>query len=1026
MPAHIYRASAGSGKTYTLASAWLTLALQQPGAYSSILAITFTRKATAEIKERLLRFAYHLAHAPADSLHARLLADTGLNEATLRQRAAILLSTLLHRYDSLAVSTIDSLFQRIISAYYRELGMPTARKPVVGNERVAEEVALRLLQRLRPDDELTHWVEHYVYHLLEEDGRWEVQRLLQALVQQYLSDKELPYLLALEPYAGQVAHLLHQYSSRLEGHKVRLRQLAAQGRQLLHRHSLEVADFKGAGSSAAVWIQRFADLNFDPKYALTKLEEGLANDDWCAKTSKKQGLIMTALDDGLRDVMARMYDFLTGDELREYNTLSLLRSRMYQMELYAHLAQELVAYRNEQQLQLVGEASRLIRQVHEGTGVPFLYERIGERYRHFLIDEYQDTSTLQWENLLPLAENALAADGSVLLVGDVKQSIYRFRGGNPNLLRELAPAQLAHLVEGGIGEQVLDTNYRSARQIVALNNALCRLLPSLSYYNITETRDYLAGVYLSGEQQAHRPEEGLLRLQFLEAAKSPEFQAAALPLLVEQVLVLLGSPAAPGRRGGDLLVLVSRLVEAQAVAQALLAVGIPVFTAEALQVCYGQKVRVLHGLLQYVANSRNRIALNAAMQAQAATRPGAPLPGAAPAEILTWLNPELPDLLPRLAMQPPYELAMQLSRLLGLYQPGQPWDAYLEHYLQLIYDYREESGLLTDFLSYYEQEGYKTTVSMPPQPDAVRIMTIHKAKGLQAPVVLLPFADWDMLGNAFSHSEIWAEGHPPIDDLPYYRMKCTQSLGKTLFATDYEEEKRATLLDQLNKLYVALTRAEDELYIWTYAAEKEGGVKNAGDVLLALAEAYSQTHGWLEDGLYTAGTAVTPAAEPVVAPSPPRHYQPLDWHSRLLLRIHYLQGEQQQSGERLHRLLCLLPHTPAAALIELGQATPAEVEQAQKILDQLAHHPLLGPYAHWQQRRELELLAADGTLLRPDVVYVHGQQAAILEYKTGQPRPEHRIQVQGYSRALQQMGYEVVGEWLAYVGPEGELSVRVD
>jgi ATP-dependent exoDNAse (exonuclease V) beta subunit len=447
MPATIYKASAGSGKTYTLAQSWLTLALAQPTAYRHILSITFTRKATAEIKDRLLRFLFALAYSPDKqaALRAHLCAHVPCTDEALTQRARQLLSHLLQDYGRLSVHTIDGFFQRIIGAFVAELRLPRVHTLELDTERAARFMTDEVLRQLGHEPHLTHWVVQYAREQLAAGKAWQPDTQLQLLAAQLLSDKHLPFLLSLALSPQQLEALQDRCQQLLEAQHRALALLVQQANATLLAHDLHYDDFY---KKYALNPLKALSKQLDNRQRLVFFEpnahfvQALAGDKpWYAKTAPKTKALAidTAMASGLHATLQALYT-QGADPTSEARQLAitawLVQQSLFRLGLYDYLKLSLDAYKAREGRVQLGEAGQLIARLHAQGQVPFLYEKLGERYTHLFLDEFQDTSTLQWQNLLPLLENALAGGGHALLVGDVKQSIYRFRGGNSTLLRE--------------------------------------------------------------------------------------------------------------------------------------------------------------------------------------------------------------------------------------------------------------------------------------------------------------------------------------------------------------------------------------------------------------------------------------------------------------------------------------------------------------------------------------------------------------------------------------------------------------
>lgn len=1062
MPATIYKASAGSGKTYTLAQSWLTLALAQPTAYRHILSITFTRKATAEIKDRLLRFLFALAYSPDKqaALRAHLCAHVPCTDEALTQRARQLLSHLLQDYGRLSVHTIDGFFQRIIGAFVAELRLPRVQTLELDTERAARFMTDEVLRQLGHEPHLTRWVVQYAREQLAAGKAWQPDTQLQQLAAQLLSDKHLPFLLSLALSPQQLEALQDRCQQLLEAQHRALALLVQQANATLLAHDLHYDDFY---KKYALNPLKALSKQLDNRQRLVFFEpnahfvQALAGDKpWYAKTAPKTKALAidTAMASGLHATLQALYT-QGADPTSEARQLAitawLVQQSLFRLGLYDYLKLSLDAYKAREGRVQLGEAGQLIARLHAQGQVPFLYEKLGERYTHLFLDEFQDTSTLQWQNLLPLLENALAGGGHALLVGDVKQSIYRFRGGNSTLLREQAVADLAPFAPQ---ERTLAHNYRSLPLVVAFNNTICQTIPTLPYSDKLDAatlRDMLTQVYADALQLPSAPAGGYVQAEVVPyGAKAKELMTQDI---LDRVTARIATVVANGYAREDIALLVNTNAEGATLTAHLMAQGIPVYTAVGLTLASGQQVHVLIQLLRWLADPEDRLSLYGAAAALSQLR-GQPLPQtAAPQTLLALLHPDMPQQQQSLRQLPLYAQVCHTLRLLQLSPAGSPQDAYLSTLLDLVHTRAAAGDSLADFLRFYDEEGHKRAIALPPQPGAVQVLTIHKAKGLEFPVVILPFADWSLARN---DSWLWAEGQPPFADVPYLPLPTKPQMAESHFAEAYASEQAEALLDKVNSLYVAITRAAEQLHLFIPYLEKDKeddedkGLRTAGQLLflalqqhrpqpaphtLSLAD-YRQPDGytWV---VGNPARIAAPHTEPPTAhaqPLQPQAYVP--WQQVLRLRNRSPLGgrvaDAQARGELLHLLLARvrhasdLPQVLAKARHEGLIGADAADALAQQ-LHGLLNLPQVAPYFSeaWDTLRELDLLDANGDLHRPDRVCLQGQRAVVLDYKTGQPNPHHAQQVQRYLQALSQMPLEATEGWLLYLDSGDAVRVTL-
>ena len=463
----IYKASAGSGKTFALTLAYFKLIFESPMAYRNILAVTFTNKATEEMKSRIINELHKLAEGRESSYGELLQEALGMDALQVRNRAALLRNLLLHDYGRLSVTTIDRFFQRMLKAFTRELGIFPGYNVELDNEFVLLQAVDRVMHEVKGEPELQAWLRELMDSSVEEGKSWNVKAKMADLGEELFREH---YMLfdrqVLEKFSNK--HFLREYRLFLQQligeFEDQLMAEATETVDFIRSAGLQVEDFKSGQRGCAFWFYKLAAGTFVPPTDTTRK----ALDDvemWAAKKSPRREEIM-AIAPALTERLRRLVDFFDGQYSR-YLSARQLMGNLYQLGILNDLYRKVRDYCDERGVMLLSDTTHLLNLLIAGNDTSFLFEKCGNYYNHLMIDEFQDTSAMQWRNFRPLVVNSLGEGNEVMIVGDVKQSIYRWRNGEWSLLARGVEEEFKPL---GVRNVLLADNWRSAREVVDFNN----------------------------------------------------------------------------------------------------------------------------------------------------------------------------------------------------------------------------------------------------------------------------------------------------------------------------------------------------------------------------------------------------------------------------------------------------------------------------------------------------------------------------------------------------------------------------
>ena len=846
----IYKASAGSGKTFNIVREYLRIVFQRPGAYKNILAVTFTNKATAEMKDRILKDLSHLAAGKQSDHHAYLKDEFGYSDGQIQAKATKILKLILHDYSRFSVSTIDSFFQRVIRAFSREMRLNSSYRTELDSKRVLEEAIDRLFLDIDVNLALKNWMLNYAEDMLKEGKDWNFKKELTIQGQELFNeDFKLVSGALLEKLADK--NFLTNYKQGLieivENYQQQLSAIGNEALALLQTSGLSADQFKYGNGSFVGHFNKIANGSMEPA-AVRPIKSCDNIDEWF-KSDIDPSLIARIkmiYEQGLNRLLRDSILLMNTDGVVACTALAIL-DNLFSFGLLTDIALKVQEVSKEKNIVLLTDSTQLLRNVITGSDTPFVYEKMGSVYRHFMLDEFQDTSRLQWSNFKPLIENSLAEGNLNVIVGDVKQSIYRWRNGDWNLLATQIQQDLSPFP---ISTVTLGTNWRSAKKIIDFNNALFRETSRLLNSNFEslvaasghqleefpEMTGVISNAYIDHFQEysGNNKSEGYVRIEFVDKSQNSE------PYVLDVISKLIPELERVQQAGvppSEIAILVRNKKEGSSIANALLEhknrnpespFCYDVISNDTLQIGQSPSVCFILNFLTLFASGENDILkadllygyynfLNPLIAGD-----GVPVPSFE-LNYLFSKDHEVPELFKSwfaaneqgiygssFLTLPLFELTTLLAKSFNLHHiKGEL--AYLDAFFDLVLQYsRDEGGSLAGFLDWWESFGSRKTVVLEEGQNAISILTIHKSKGLEFNTVFIPFVDWSTLPlNSYGASPgLWCQPeHAPFDEMDVVFLRYGNILPNTQFSQAYFKEMLYNNVDSLNLLYVACTRA---------------------------------------------------------------------------------------------------------------------------------------------------------------------------------------------------------------------------
>ena len=1076
---NIYRASAGSGKTFRLTQDYIHLLFdpKRERPHRRILAVTFTNKATDEMKTRILNELHSLSQGSSSDYRQGLMAKFRLDEESVKLKAKHILISILHDYSSFSISTIDRFFQQVIRSFARDIGVHGGYNLELDNTATLEQSVDNLFLDLSKTEnkQLLEWLTAYAEERIEQSENWNMRKNIMDLGNEIFKE-------SYQHKAEDTNRKLHErefltnYRKNLREIKTafesKLKQLASEGLNIMARNGLSHDDFSYKDTLTLEKLvkgkleisNRFAKYADDFNYCFTK-----------KTTQDIKSAIELAYNDGLAKCFRQIVD-LMNIEIIQYNTALMVLKHLNTLGILSDLAVQIKKLTEEQNTMLISDSNMLLNKIIDNSDTPFVYEKTGITIDNFMIDEFQDTSTLQWKNFHPLISNSLAAGNFNLVVGDVKQSIYRWRNSDWKLLDEQI---LSDFRPEQIHKENLETNWRSDKNIIDFNNSFFNRAASLLQSKLNENLLAVLPVYPELETLTHRIEHaystihqeashkagsGRVELQFIPAEENEEGwkieSLKRLPLIIEDL-------QKRGYRPADICILVRKNDEEQQVIHRLLNYKTTkdakpnfcydIMGNDGLLIGTAASVRFILGILQLFVNPNDSIqqtivnyeyargklnkteneALNACFS----------IPQTTENTISPLFNKEENQLLKQIQHSSLFNMVEQIISLFGIGN----WHneaVFVQAFQDVIFRYTtSKTADLNSFLAWWKKNGVKQCISTPDNQSAMRIMTVHKSKGLDFRVVIMPFCDWEL--DSRMRNILWCKPTAaPFNQLPLLPIEYGSKLGKSIFAENYFEEQMHLYIDSLNVAYVAFTRAKNELICIAPAPKKEiesidkinslsallmvcfaEKVSSSDLKTISLSNSFNKASGTFSLG---ETMSVNYKDEPNSASNEKiSNYPSVSSSDRLHIRhqsLEYLLENQQLTDNRLnygiimHDILRNISRKTDQAIaiqsmVREGRISVAESEMIVMEMEKFWNIPETQKWFADDVRvmNETSILTPKGEQFRPDRVIFIGNEAIIVDYKFGNTESKsHNEQVKKYMSLISEMGFDSSG-YVCYV-----------
>ncbi len=1035
----IYNASAGSGKTFTLVKEYLKIILKSPfhDTFKNILAITFTNKAASEMKERIIDTLKDFSSDTIlkdsnNNMFQIICEELDMKPEAVHIKSKILLNSIVYNYAFFDISTIDGFTHRIIRTFAYDLKLPINFEVELDQDALLSEAVDRLIAKAGTEKELTKVLIDFAIEKADDDKSWDVSYDFYKISKLLINENDIPFIDTLKSKTfDDFKALKKQLKISIKNVEKNIIEIAQNTLALIEEAGLEFNDFSG-GSRA-----------FLPNYFL-KLEKGSLgvsyNSAWVVNLESKPLYpekstvveIKTILDAIKPEIVIAFNK--TKQLVFNLKFLKACYKNMTPLSVLNVINKELINLKEEQNKILISEFNNMIHHEIKGQPTPFIYERLGEKFNHYFIDEFQDTSVLQWENLIPLIDNKLSQDiidnnsGSLMIVGDVKQAIYRWRGGKAEQFVDLFNDTNPFQVEKSI--KSLPKNYRSFKNILEFNNGFFEYLAGTVFSNNNHKE-----IYKNAYQETTKTHDGYVSLEFLDISSEDDKNF----MYAEKTLKTITFCLQNGFAFNDICILVRKNNEGVVIADYLNEHDIPLISSETLLLNNSPEVLFVINFLKLLQQPKNN---------------------EIKIQVLNYLsllfnieekhvfyekhiNLNLEDFFTSLNVfniHVKYNNLMQFSlfdlveTIVQTFDLVKTSNAYIQYLLDVVFEYSQKNQSdLSGFLDYYEKKKEKLSIVLPPGQEAVQILSIHKSKGLEFPVVIFPFADLDI------YKEIEPKEWFPLNPEDF------QGFSHTLlnFSSDFENfeeignqiynRRRSNLeLDNINLLYVALTRAVEQLFVISKKdINKKGEVNNqtySGLLINYLNNLNlwdnNQTNyafGDSEKTSFKTGHS-TNTLEQKEFISTPKH----EHNIKIVASSGYLwdtlQKEAIEKGNLIHNIMSeVKTKTDIEFVIEnFIQSNIITSDQAtilKELVNQIVTHKDLQAYftSDIMIYNERDIISKTGAIYRPDRLVINNDQVIIIDYKTGNEDPKHINQLIEYENILLDMNLKTIKKILVYI-----------
>lgn len=1048
----IYKASAGSGKTFALTLEYFKIVFRRPYEYKNILAVTFTNKATEEMKHRIVGELHKMAMGEESSYIDILSKELNIGKVEIRDKSILLRSLLLHDYGRFSVTTIDSFFQNILKAFTREIGITPGYNILLENKNLLNDAIEAVLEKGLSDNSIKKWISDLMQKELDRGKSWNIRNSINSIGveifnEKYnLLDKELLDKFGnrefLDNYRLFLANLVKSYENFMLNK-------GKEAVKIILDNELFITDFKYGKSGCVNYFFKNSLGDFSPP-GLRARDSVESENLWFTAKSEKKSQIISILG-LLMPIMQEIIEYHDSNN-REYLTAINILSNMYQLGLLSDINHEVRRISDERGEILLSDITFIINKLINNNDAPFLYEKMGNIFHHIMIDEFQDTSQLQWNNFKPLVLDVLSEGGKAMIVGDVKQSIYRWRNGDWRLLAEG--------VENGFRDSfdvkniVLEANWRSSKDIVEFNNIFFSFASVYLYefYNLQlpEHEKYSSSIlsaYSDIIQEVKKQNRGYVNIKY--DIPLDENRKEVGNEVIRIILDII-------ERGGNLsniAILVREQKEGVEIAKSLIEYNashnesIKFVSGDSLYILNSLYVNFIIGVLKYLSNNDDNINksflynfYNIYLKNEINT--DFVCIDKDIFEDMTGIELDISKLYSG-------SLFEKVEYIIEYYKLNENCEElpYIIAFQDMVLEFSEsQSNSISLFIEWFNKEGEKRVLPANDGVDAVNIMTIHKSKGLEFDYVIMPFCMWE-IDNLRHRRRIWCKNnHRGFDALEYVPINYSTKLKDTFFDEDYCEEHMRAFVDNLNLLYVAFTRAKNELYLRSFIPKEYNSIPNSITIIELIKEVLNninnETDFKADFGEYEFSCGIK---NNITKHKPDGNLYSLEKYSvgspadSISVKYRFKEyntddrEEAIDKGKIMHEIFSQIINIGDAAKslersINNGLIESKDYDEFYSFINNRLMNPEVSEWFDSSNNvyTERDIMLSNGSKIRPDRVIINDKKTIIIDYKFGLKKEKsYERQILTYCKAMSKMGYKNIEGYIWYLSDNSISKVSL-